>query len=453
MATAGLFESFLAAVQASLSVLLVMCYGGLAAHLKVIDRSHLQPISKLCVRIFLPALLITKVGSELELEKVDRYIVILIWAVVCHVISFALGMLGHRGLGMPDWTAPSILISNTTSYPLLLITALQETGILDSIIVTDETTEEAVERAKSYFLIFSTVSNLVTFAVGPRLIDSEHAPEDDEEEHDKNDNANGNSHDDTPVTPDVEANEQTRLLESHRPMLPVRRSTFFLSQTRETNSEPKPDRRRPWFVPRRRWDQLTPRMKWWLLFVLDFFNAPLLGAVVGAVIGLVPALHRAFFNSFQEGGIFTAWITSSLKSIGGLFVSLPVVVAGITLFCSTKEAKDHHESPIRNIPWGPVAYILFVRFVAWPLMSISVIYMLATKTSLLSFDPILWFCLAIMPCGPSAMKLLTMVQVAEGSQDSEKHISRLLTISYLISPLLSLTVAGSLLASQAAIKK
>jgi predicted permease len=430
MASAGLSESFLAAVQASLSVLLVMFYGGLAAHLKIINRSHLTPISKLCVRIFLPALLITKVGSELHAENANRYAVILIWAVVCHVISFLLGILGHRCFGMPDWTAPSILISNTTSYPLLLITALQDTGILDSIVVADETTEEAIERAKSYFLIFSTVSNLVTFAVGPRLIDSEHAPEEEEEEDDKSGSANGNAHGDPP-SPDVEANEQTRLLESHRPLLPVRRSTFFLSQTsQEAHPEPKPDRRRPWFVTRQRWDRLTPRMKWWLLFVLDFFNAPLLGAVVGAVLGLVPALHRAFFNTSQEGGIFTAWLTSSLKSIGGLFVSLPVVVAGITLFCSTKEAKENHESPIKNIPWGTVAYILFIRFAAWPAVSIPVIYMLATKTTLLGSDPVLWFCLAIMPCGPSAMKLITMVQIAEGSKDSEKHISRLLTVSW-----------------------
>jgi predicted permease len=430
MASAGLWESFLAAVQASLSVLLVMCYGGLAAHLNIINRSHLTPISKLCVRIFLPALLITKVGSELHAENANRYAVILIWAVVCHVISFLLGILGHRCLGMPDWTAPSILISNTTSYPLLLITALQDTGILDSIIVADETTEEAIERAKSYFLIFSTVSNLVTFAVGPRLIDSEHAPDEEEEEDDKSGGVNGNALGGGP-SPDVEANEQTRLLGSHRPLLPVRRSTFLLAQTRDcAQAEGKPDRRRPWFVSRQRWDRFTPGMKWWLLFVLDFFNAPLLGAVVGAVLGLVPALHRAFFNNSQEGGIFTAWLTSSLKSVGGLFVSLPVVVAGITLFCSTKEAKENNESPIKNIPWGTVAYILFIRFVAWPAVSIPVIYMLATKTSLLGSDPVLWFCLAIMPCGPSAMKLITMVQIAEGSKDSEKHISRLLTVSW-----------------------
>ncbi|KAK4148450.1 auxin efflux carrier [Chaetomidium leptoderma] len=456
MASVGLSQAFLAAVQASLSVLLVMFYGGLAAHLKLIDRTHTQSISKICVRIFLPALLITKVGAELEAEHAWRYLVIVIWGIVCHVLSFLVGLAGHRCLGLPGWVTPSVLINNTTSYPLLLITALEETGILESLIVSNETAKDAMERAKSYFLIFSTISNCITFAVGPRLIDSEHVAEEEEGDDNVGGAANEDAHAGTSAS-DVEANEETRLVDSHRrpnPFAsphPYRRSSFLLSRpTRDQKQEQKPDHRRPWWIPRQRWHRFSPRVKWWLLFILDFFNAPLLGALIGAVIGLTPAFHRAFFNSSDEGGIFTAWLTSSLKSIGGLFVSLPVVVTGITLFCFTKEAKDNNESAIR-LPYGAVAYVLCVRFIVWPAVSISVIYMLATKTALLGPDPILWFCLAMMPTGPSAQKLMALVQVAEGSKESEKQISKLLTISYLIAPILSLTVAGNLLACQAAI--
>jgi predicted permease len=438
MASGSFVQSFLAAIQASLSVLLVMFYGCVAAKLKLIDRQNTTAISKICVRVFLPALLITKVGSELKAESVNRYLVILLWAVVCHVISFLIGIVGHLGLGMPDWTTVAILINNTTSYPLLLVTALEETSILDSI-VTDGSTKAAIERAKSYFLIFSTLSNCLTFSVGPRLIDSEHAPEEEEEEENKPDaanSANGADHD-HPETPDVEAaaNEETRLLDSQLPdsvhsPAPVRRNSFLLSRSRERrDAEEKPDRRCPWFVTRKRWYRMSPRAKWWLLFIVDFFNAPLMGAIVGTVIGLVPALHRAFFNSSEDGGIFTAWLTASLKNIGTLFVSLPVVVAGVTLFCSSKEAHQNHQG-IMSIPWGTVGYILFVRFIAWPMLSIGAIYMLATKTNLLGSDPVLWFTLMIMPAGPSAMKLITLVQVAEGSKDDEVHITRLLMVSF-----------------------
>lgn len=62
------------------------------------------------------------------------------------------------------------MFNNTASYPLLLIGALQQTGILSMLIVTDESVKDAIERANSYFLVFSTVSNCLTFAVGPRYV-------------------------------------------------------------------------------------------------------------------------------------------------------------------------------------------------------------------------------------------------------------------------------------------
>lgn len=430
MASTGLLESFLGALQASLSVLLVMFYGGTAAYLGLIDRPGTKPISKICVRIFLPALLITKVGAELQLGSANRYLVIVIWGIVCHVVSFLIGLFAHRGLGMADWTTVAILINNTTSYPLLLITALEDTGILRSLVGADETTEDAIARAQSYFLVFSTISNCITFAVGPRLIDSEHEPEQEEGKADDASHADGPN---AAHTPDVEADEHTRLLRpGPRPIsssFPSRTNSFLLSRPR--NQRPKPqlkeDRRRPWFVSPKKWDRLSPSAKWWFLFIVDFFNAPLVGAILGAVIGLTPALHHAFFSNSSDGGIFTAWLTASLKRVGGLFVTLPVVVAGVSLFCSVKEAKQHHESAV-DMPWGTVSFILVVRFIVWPAMSIPVIYLLASKTTLLGSDPMLWFTLMMMPTGPPAMKLITLVQVADGTKEDESIISKLLTV-------------------------
>jgi Predicted permeases len=428
MVSAGLQESFLSAIQASLSVLLVVFYGGLAAFLGFIDRINTKPISKICVRMFLPALLITKVGSQLHAASAHRYVIIFVWAIICHLISFFVGTAANFALGMPDWATVAILVNNTTSYPLLLITALEDTGVLESLVVTDETTKEAIERAKSYFLIFSTVSNCITFAVGPRLIDSENPPE--EDEGDKPPHIpNGIRH--SAAATDLESNEVTGLLSDERPPArpsphPVRNSSFFIL-SRRIQPAPKADPRRPWMIPRKRWNSLSARTKWWFLLIADFFNAPLLGAIIGVILGLIPALHRAFFNPTEDGGIFTAWLTESLKTIGGLFVTLPVVVAGVSLFCSTREARRHHESAI-CLPWGTVAFILLVRFVAWPAVSISIIYLLAAKTTFLGSDPILWFALMMMPAGPSAMKLITLVQVADGSKEDEVHITRLLTV-------------------------
>ncbi|CAK7218558.1 hypothetical protein SEUCBS140593_003587 [Sporothrix eucalyptigena] len=538
MAATGLLESFVAAIQASLSVLLVIFYGGIAARLKLLDSSSTKAISKVCVRLFLPALLFTKIGAELHPGSAHRYVIVLVWALVCHAVSFVLGIAGHLLLGMPDWTTVAIMFNNTTSYPLLLIGALDQTGILQVLVDAsgaDETTKQALDRAKSYFLVFSTVSSCLTFAVGPRLMDSEHAPEpdsdadaeadegkndsvvttgvvanlvesdtdadaDDEHDDEEEENATENENDDIdnaseesrPVSrnsgydplsdaPSVvyaPVNENTRLLSPNTayyiksgPSSKFRASivqfidpfasssaphnAFFPSTrhiTKNSNqAEGTPStshtpfaskaNRRASVVPKSTWRKLSPRTQWWLLFIADFFNAPLLGALAGAVVGLTPALHRSFFNPATDGGIFSAWLTASLDDIGGLFVPLPVVVAGVSLYTAVFAAKskkksqdeqadaDNSQSEESNnkLPIGAVSYILISRFILWPLASIAVIYLLASRTEFVGGDPMLWFTLMLMPTGPPAMKLITLVQVSNADDDDETSIAKLLT--------------------------
>lgn len=88
--------------------------------------------------------------------------------------------------------------------------------------------------------------------------------------------------------------------------------------------------------------------------------------------------------------------------------------------------------------------------------------MLIEKTDLLDDDPVLWFTLMLMPTGPTAMKLMAMAEVDDAEEEDKMSISRVLMVrvklyyqardyanrlsqsSYLVSPLLSLTVVGSL---------
>ncbi|MBV36827.1 MAG: hypothetical protein CMP47_15465 [Rickettsiales bacterium] len=485
MAPTGLVDSFLAAIQASMSVLLVIFYGGVAAHLKLLTPANTKAISKVCVRMFLPALLVTKIGSELHSGSAGRYLTILIWAIICHLVSFVVGVVAHLWLGMPDWTTVALMFNNTTSYPLLLIGALEQTGILRSLITegSGESTKDAVERAKSYFLVFATISSCLTFAVGPRLIDSEHAAEEEEDEG-KSGGYNQDENGDEDRVQEREAgrageenddndndDERTGLLNRRASTISFAPNTFFPSTRRASVLSlswegPPPELKcRPSMVPKKHWTRLGPRAKWWLLFISDFFNAPLLGAIVGAVIGLVPQLHRAFFNDTYQGGIFTAWLTSSWQSIGGLFVPLPVVVAGVSLYTAMRDARRADTTTSTGggdgraavdarskLPyWVTVTFIMVVRFVVWPAVSISVIYALATRTDILGSDPMLWFAMMLMPTGPPAMKLITLIQVSDAEEADETNIAKLLTLSYAISPILSFTVVGGLRASQAAI--
>jgi predicted permease len=395
---AGLIPSFVAAIQASLSVLLVISYGAIAAKLKLLDPSSSKSISKICVRMFLPALLLTQIGSELHSGSAHRYLIILLWAIICHLVSFFIGIAAHYFLGMPDWITAAIMFNNTTSYPLLLIQSLDQTGILGSLIVKEgETTRAAIERAKSYFLVFATVSSCLTFAVGPRLIDSEHAPEPpsdkeelEDDEEDRRDEENGDADDELSPT-----DEHTNLLFSRGGRHASVASMSFFPSRRESIAPVIAYDRRPSVIAKKKWVKLGDRTKWWLLFLFDFLNAPLLGAVLGAVIGLVPALHVAFFSDSQDGGIFTAWLTESFKNIGSLFVPLPVVVAGVSLYTSTQKIKSERSGA--GTPWLTTLFVLVVRFVVWSIISIGFVYLLASKTETLGDDPMLWFTMMLMP--------------------------------------------------------
>ncbi len=69
--------SFLGAFQASLSVLLVIFYGVLAGQFGILKSTTSTQVSTLCVRLFLPALLLTNIGSQLHADTAIRYVPIL----------------------------------------------------------------------------------------------------------------------------------------------------------------------------------------------------------------------------------------------------------------------------------------------------------------------------------------------------------------------------------------
>ena len=73
----------------------------------------------------------------------------------------------------------------------------------------------------------------------------------------------------------------------------------------------------------------------WMQSVLagawSFVSPPLIGATIGVIIGLVPALQTAFFAESQDGGFLNAWLTKSVENIGELFTALQVVVVGVKL--------------------------------------------------------------------------------------------------------------------------
>lgn len=263
----------------------------------------------------------------------------------------AVGVLATRVFKLPNWTTPALAFNNTTSLPLLLIQSLKQTGILSTILVDGDTASAAIDRAESYFLVNAMVSNSLTFALGPRLLkpSDEDAPDEDkdgEERENGDEEGDEEGENDMERGPDGFIDEETSLLPEQR--------------VRDANHA----ERRGYRKGRKYWKRLPPWGQEALDIMYQFANAPLIGALTGAFIGLIPPLHRIFFNQSNEGGWLNASLTTSIKNIGDLFASTQIIVVGVKLSQSLRKMKRGEES-------GPVsktslAFVTVIRFFIWP---------------------------------------------------------------------------------------
>lgn len=280
-----------------------------------------------------------------------------------------LGYITTRVFKLPSWVTPAISFNNTTALPLLLIESLSATGILEDLLVSEtDTASAALNRAKSYFLVNAIIGDSLTFALGPKLLDGEEAPDKKKDEDQRkpdhgpargtlfpqsggsspeagNGHAEADGHEDDHQDTE-EANEQTSLLPG-----PVVRARLAAERYGYVQGKDKFEKFPKW-------------LRSFFEFAYAFLHAPLIGAVTGAIIGLVPPLHKAFFGDPNSGGIFTAWLTDSVKQIGGLFAALQVVIVGVKLSSSLRKMKRGEDSG--TVPWVPLIFVTIMRFIVWP---------------------------------------------------------------------------------------
>ncbi|KAL3428001.1 membrane transporter [Phlyctema vagabunda] len=449
----SIVSSFVGALQASLAVLLTICYGAVAARYGMLKETSARDISKTCVRVFLPALLIENVGSELKLETASRYAPILAWALFYTLTSMALGWALRRAFPrtFPAWSIPAICFNNTTALPLVLIQSLDSSGILGQLKKGgDDTNSAIVSRAKSYFLVASVVGNCLTFAVGPKLLDDENAPEGVEDS--KSDENTENSEEDERRGRDEENSNNISRRSSPEPTNSAGRTaeeeeehvnerTHLLPPTIKTQQA------RFSKASERQYKKLPLGVQKSLGVLGSLMNAPLVGAIVGAVIGLTPPLHKAFFHEPDQGGIFKAWLTTSIKNVGELFAALQLVVVGAKLGSGLLKMKRGEESG--TVRWTPCLIIFLIRFFLWPIASIAIIWVVASKTNWVDDDPALWFVLMLMPTGPPATKLTALADVSGASEAEKMSIAKFITLSYMVSPVICFAVVASLRATAA----
>lgn len=279
-----------------------------------------------------------------------------VWSISYTLLTVVFGRVLTRLFKLPAWVTPALAFNNTTSLPLLLIQSLKQTQILDTILIDGDSAADALERAESYFLINSMVSNSLTFALGPRLLrpNDEDAPDGDndgkienQEDEDQSSEEEEDGGGDIERGPEGIIDEQTSLL-PHR----IVDETNRLEQQGYLKTQ-------GWY------NKLSPRTQEALDITWQFANAPLLGAAVGAIIGLTPALHKLFFNPSNEGGYLNAWMTTAIKNIGELFATMQIIVVGVKLSQSMLRMKRGEDSG--KVPKASLALVTLVRFIIWPL--------------------------------------------------------------------------------------
>ncbi len=346
---------------------------------------------------------------------------LLVWAVVYNAISMVFGYFITKTFGLPNWVTPALAFNNTTSLPLLLVQSLKATNILSTLLMSsNDTASAAVERAESYFLVNAMVSNTLTFALGPKLLNGQEEDAPDEQKEEDEDSDDDGSRDGEPAD-DVERGSSGNAEDAEEP---ANEQTSLLPDSVVKPSKRASRKGYKHFLGH--FKKLPPAAQEFLDIAYQFLNAPLAGAAIGAFIGLIPPLHRAFFASSFSGGIFNAWLTTSIKNIGDLFAALQVIVVGVKLGASMRALKAGE--PSGEVPWLPVVIVTFMRFLVWPAVSIGFMYFLAAKTTWLGNDPILWFSLMLMPTGPPALKLTALADVNGSDQQQKLAIAKFLSV-------------------------
>jgi predicted permease len=373
--SSGIVQPLLGGIQATVSVIITIGFGVAFSQFGLLDADAASKISKTSVKVLLPCLLINNLGKQLKPETAYEYVPIistylsklivwtiiltlrLVWAIIYNVLSILLGRVLCRIFNLPRWTVPAVAFNNTTSLPLLLIESLQTTGILTPLVGKGEETSDAVTRARTYFLVSAVVSHALTFGLGGSELkgDDEDGPGDNKKQNGHDNGAPRQRYRDDPEAQEDDENEDEDDSDSapDTSLLPHAVNHHVHRVNKKTNT-----------VVNRFMEKLPGFLRRAILAVYEFMTPPLVGALIGGVIGFAPPLHKLFFADSNEGGYFNAWLTQSIKNVGQLFVTLQVVVVGVKLAQALRKEKRGENTGTLN--WLPVTIVAVVRYFIWP---------------------------------------------------------------------------------------
>lgn len=158
------------------------------------------------------------------------------------------------------------------------------------------------------------------------------------------------------------------------------------------------------------------------------FSPPVIGSILGLLVGLVPSLKSLFIES---SGLFNP-LFESLRTIGqGYLPAVLLVLAG-----SLMPQKSSSEIKSTNASGGnlikQVLGVMFARFLITPLVGLTVLRLgkkLFPSFGLFS-DPLLMFVLLLETCMPSAQNSTVVLQL-QGNHSLAMKMAQVLFCVYL----------------------
>nr|CAG8497146.1 11294_t:CDS:2 [Entrophospora candida] len=146
----------------------------------------------------------------------------------------------------------------------------------------------------------------------------------------------------------------------------------------------------------------------------EIMNPPLYAALIALLVGITPPIKALFFG---DDAPFYLTITHTMEYLGSMAIPLTLITLGAQLR-NLPRTRGQEMMPAIN-------YVMVCRFLVMPI--IGIITILLTRSWYIS-DPMFWFVLILLACGPPAVNCMNLTQLTGTFQE---EMATLLFYSYI----------------------
>lgn len=425
-------------------------------------------------------MLLTDMGSHISLQTLKNLWPLIALPIFMLFVSYLIGKLCVKFFNQPLYIVPGMVFNNVVAMPMLLLSAISHSDVLNPLLRDGESIEQALVRAKAYVLLHGIVHNLARFALGPLMLKSSSPAVKEESTEvtlptettsllEAQPHANSVS---APISRarsrlfssgSIDIYEAEDIIGGYK-AVPVGENGEFQFKRRKTLSSLIQSSSRTNLqdlseaIEAGEYDPADPLYRSAshpdlshlpiavveehhtnkslisriIGFVDQFLNPAVNSAIIAIIIGITPPLHYLFYDNIA----ISSSITESIKNIGGLYPALQLFALGSKLVAPLQQ-------PVRG---STIFLIGLVRFVLAGIISISAVSFMSTHCSpdVWPMDKMLNFVLMITPVGPPAITLAAVAEIAGVSESEVTAVSRMLLITYAIAPLVAPSVAVAL---------